>query len=218
MSLVIAFILLLMGGSVAITEPAVFKSWEFNAWNDLQGWSVPPAFGGTTAGGGLWLHIQMQPEYAKEFSWRQLIWLPHPPLPLISPSGLGIDATRASKVRLRLLNRSPETDGLLIWRTADAPDVNAGSTRFTMQPMCDKWQDVTINLENRWSGVVDQIRILPALIGTSGDMWISRIAVTDGEPAPAKTRPDVTSADVIPRITLPSIDQSAFADAFKVLD
>jgi hypothetical protein len=42
-----------------------------------------------------------------------------------------------------------------------------------MQPMCDKWQDVVIDMENRWSGVVDQLHILPALIGSSGDMWIS---------------------------------------------
>jgi hypothetical protein len=210
--------LLLTVGAIASAEPTVFKSWTFDAWNDQQGWSVPPVFGGAVAGGGLWLHIQMLPEHAQEFSWRQLIWLPHPPLSLVSPSGLGIDATRATKVRLRLLNRSPETDGLLIWRTAAAPDTNAGTVRFTMQPMRDKWQDVVIDMENRWAGVVDQLHILPALIGSSGDMWISRIAVTDGAPAPARPRPDVASAAVVPKVTLPGIDQAGFADAFKVLD
>lgn len=214
----ILFNLLFRVGLITVAEPTVFKSWEFDAWNDQQGWSVPPAFGGSVAGGGLWLHIQMLPEQAQRLSWRQLIWLPHPPLSLVSPSGLGIDAARATKVRLRLLNRSPETDGLLIWRTAAAPDANVGTVRFTMQPMRDSWQNVVIDLENRWSGVVDQIHIIPALIGSSGDMWISRIAVTDGDPAPAKVRLDVASVAVVPRITLPGIDQAGFADAFKVLD
>ena len=203
---------------VTTAKPVVFKSWEFAQWNDPQGWTVPPALGGTVAGGGLWLHIQMLPESTATLSWRQLIWLPHPPLSLVSPAGLGIDATRATKVRLKLFNRSPETDGLLIWRTAAAPEKNAGTVRFTMQPMCDHWQEVMIDLDKRWSGIVDQIHILPALIGTSGDMWIAKIAVTDGPPAPAKTRPDVASAAVIPKVTLPGIDQATFADAFKVLD
>ncbi|MBM3289972.1 MAG: hypothetical protein FJY92_07450, partial [Candidatus Hydrogenedentes bacterium] len=218
MSLLCALPLLLTAWSVAASEPTVFKSWEFDRWNDQQGWSVPPAFGGSVAGGGMWLHIQALPEHAQKLSWRELIWLPHPPLSLVSPSGLGIDATRATKVRLRILNRSPETDGLLTWRTASAPDTNAGTVRFTMQPMSDRWQDVVIDLENRWSGVVDQIHISPALIGFSGDIWIAKIAVTDGAPAPPKARPDVASAAVVPKITLPGIDQAAFADAFKVLD
>jgi len=218
MPLLIALNLLLAVGSIPAAEPAVFKSWEFDAWNDRQGWSVPPALGGIIAGGGMWLHISMLPEQAREFSWRQLIWLPHPPLALVSPPGIGIDAARATKVRLRLLNRSPETDGLLIWRTAAVPDTNAGTVRFTMQPMRDNWQNVVIDLENRWSGVVDQIHIVPALIGSSGDMWISRIAVTEGDPAPAKARPDVAGAAVVPRITLPGIDRTGFADAFQVLD
>jgi hypothetical protein len=217
-SIMITLHLLLAAGAIAAAEPTEFKSWTFDAWNDQQGWSVPPVFGGAVAGGGLWLHIQMLPKHAQQLSWRELIWLPHPPPSLVSPSGLGIDATRATKVRLRLLNRSPETDGLLIWRTAAAPDTNAGTVRFTMQPMCDKWQDVVIDMENRWAGVVDQLHILPALIGSSGDMWISRIAVTDGAPAPARPRPDVASAAVVPKVTLPGIDQAGFADAFKVLD
>ena len=218
MRLMIKLVLLLIVGSIATAEPTVFKSWEFDRWNDLQGWNVPPVFGGSVAGGGIWLHIQMLPKHTQELSWRQLIWLPHPPLSLVSPSGLDIDTTYATKVRLRVFNQSPETDGLLIWRIATAPDANAGTVRFTMQPMCNRWQDVVVDMENRWSGIVDQIHILPALIGSSGDMWISRIAVTDGVPAPTKSRPDVASEAVVPRITLPDIDQSAFADAFKVLD
>ncbi len=218
MLLMLTFIFLLIVGSIAEAEPTIFKSWEFDRWNDQQGWNVPSALGGSVMGSGIWLHIQMLPEHTQELTWRQLIWLPHPPLSLVSPSGLGIDTAYATKVRLRVLNQSPETDGLFIWRTTSAPDENAGTVRFTMQPMCDKWQDVVVDMDNRWSGVVDQIRILPALIGTSGDMWISRIALTDGAPAPTKARPDVISATVIPRITLPDIDQSAFADAFKVLD
>jgi len=218
MSLTHVLPLFLTAGWVAAAEPTVFKSWEFDQWNDRQGWSVPQAFGGSVAGGAMWLHIQALPEHAQGLSWRQLIWLPHPPLSLVSPSGLGIDATRATKVRLRVLNRSPETYGLLIFRTPSAQDTNAGSVRFTMQPMCDWWQEVVVDMENRWSGVVDQIHIQPALIGSWGDIWISEIAVTDGTPVPAKARPDVASAAVVPKITLPGIDQAAFADAFKVLD
>lgn len=162
--------------------------------------------------------FQMLPEHAQEPSWRQLIWLPHPPLSLVSPSGLDIDTGRATKVRLSLLNRSPETDGLLIWRTAEKPNENAGILRFTMQPMCDNWQEVVIHVDGRWSGVVDQIHILPALIGVSGDIWIRRITVTDGFSAPIKPRPDVASGNVVPKVMLPGIEQATFADAFKVLE
>jgi hypothetical protein len=216
--LLFCHVLALLLAPIAAAEPTVLREWRFDGWNDAQGWTTDAALGGSVAGGGLWLHIQRAAAPDAPLSWRQLIWPDHAPYSLDSPAGLGIDAARATKVRLRLLNRSPETDGLLIWRNAAEPEKDAGSVRFTFRPNCNEWQDVVVNVDTRWGGTIDRIRILPALLGVSGDMWIASIAITDGPPEPPRPKPDVASGGVVPRVTLPGIDQAAFADAFAVLD
>ena len=74
------------------------------------------------------------------------------------------------------------------------------------------------HVDRRWSGTIDQIRITPALIRSRGNIWIDWIALTDGEPQPAKPRPEICSERVVPKVRIPGISQADFADAFKVLD
>lgn len=215
---------------VTIEQPGnrVVAEWSFDRWDDSEGWTVAPELGGVVTGGALWLTIdrgdRADPVPAFPFEikgialWSKYLWPLSDPPAIASPSGLGIPAAEASKVRIRLLNRSPETDGYLYWRTAESPEVDAGVVRFTMQPHCEDWQDIVVHIDRAWSGTIDALRIQPGTYYFSGDMFIDRVAVTDGPPRPAVARPDVCSEAVVPRLSLPGVTQADFADAFAVLD
>jgi hypothetical protein len=178
---------------------------------------VPESLKGAVMGGSLWLAIQRIPPVQQPPIAHQ-IWGPPKAGDLDSPPGLDIPAASVTKVRLRLLNLSPETDGLLFWRSKAKPGVDAGVIRFTMQPDLKQWQVVVCDVDTRWQGIIDQIRIRPALLCLRGDLWIDWIALTDGAVRPAPSRPDVCSDAVVPRITVPGVTQTDFQEAFKVLD
>jgi len=195
---------------------------------------------GAVFGGALWLKIdrghpdpekwtskcQVYPPdesitaYVRWNSWvttRQLS--PHAPSGNIaSPKGLGIAAPDASKVWMRVRNLSPETDWLLSWRTEENPDVDAGIVRFALEPDSHQWQEVVCHVDDEWSGVIDQIRILPGLLRVRGEICIDWIAVTDGAPRAPVVRPDIAGNAVTPCISIPGISQEDFHDAFRVLD
>ncbi len=192
--------------------------WGFDQWNNREGWICPEILGGNVSGGALWLTIQ--PESKKEalVFWKNQVWGQRQKYELVSPKGLSVDAAHFNKIVIRLRNLSPETDGLIYWRTTENPDKDAGSVRFTMKPDCKEWQEVVCHMDERWKAIIDQIKIQPARMWQRGDIWIDWIAVTKGETKPAVPRPDVYSNKVVPKIQLPGISQSGFEDAFKVLD
>jgi hypothetical protein len=191
--------------------------WDFNNYGNTDGWSVPASINGTVMGGAMWLTIQREPVVIQPPLAHQ-IWGTEKFSDLTSPKGLDIPASTVTKVRMRILNLSPETDGLLFWRTKEKPDVDAGAFRFTMKPSLNEWQDVVCDVDKLWQGTIDQIRIIPALLRMRGDIWIDWIAITDGKISPAKPRPDVCSDKVVPQVKLAGISQEDFQDAFKVLD
>lgn len=198
------------------TEPKWF--WDFEKWNDRQGWTVPGILNGTVSGGALWLTIQTEQKKETIASWKTQIWGSVTNYELISPKGLAVPASRYNKIVFRLRNLSPETDGFIRWQTEQDPDLITGTVRFSMKPDCTEWQEVVCHMDNHWKGNIDQIRIQPAQMWLRGDIWIDWIEITRGETKPIVARPDICSDSVIPQIQLPGISQKDFKDAFKVLD
>jgi hypothetical protein len=210
------------------TELNVLRQWDFDRSRDSQGWSIPESLAGGIEGGCLRVTIRRseaqagQPTPASLLTaaelWGPWVWPVGTPPSLESPAGLNLPAAQATKIRLRLLNRSPETDGLVYCRTIEQPERLSVAVRFTMEPDSGEWQDVVCNVDGRWSGTIDRIVIQPALLRWRGDIWFDKIAIARGAPEPAPPRPDVCSPAVVPRLTLPGIAQAEFQDAFTVLD
>jgi len=205
----------------------VFKKWTFDQWNDLEGWKVTERLTGTVMGGTLWLTLRpkaidpyhlAQPAYQVYGDAALGGEFAAGPRPFIeSPAGLEVDASKATKVKLKLINLSGETDGWVFWRVAGQNDFT-GPVRFTMKPDLKEWQEVVCHIDKAWQGTIDQIRIQTGHQFMRGDQWIDEISITDGAPRVMPERPDVCSGQVVPRIQIPGISQATFADAFKVLD
>ena len=192
--------------------------WDFNQWGENMGWSIPREVFGGILGGALWITIKPDSSLTDTPTWRQMVWGKDQPNDLLSPAGLQVDAARFTKIRMRILNRSPETDGLVFWKSADDRDVTAGPVRFTMKPDAGEWQEVTCHIDGQWTGTIDRISIRPAQMWWRGDIWIDWIAILAGEPRARKPRPDLTSDLVVPVVSIPGISQEGFRDAFRVLD
>ena len=192
--------------------------WDFNRWGDPMGWSIPEKMNGGIMGGAIRISIAPADGIPGTPHWRQMVWGQDRPYDLKSPVGLEIDAARFTKIKMRLLNKSPETDGLMFWNPSDDKDSISGPVRFTMKPDASTWQEVTCHLDSKWDGTIDQIIIKPAQMWWRGDIWIDWIAVTTGEPRTMEPRPDLVSERIVPKISLPGISQSGFQDAFRVLD
>lgn len=192
--------------------------WDFNQWNKSLGWTIPESIAGGILGGAVWINIQNgRGEFAHP-PWTQMIWGQDLHHDLVSPGGLNISASQYTKVVLRILNYSPETDGLIFWKTNEAPDVETGPVRFTMKPDTREWQEITCHMDDHWKGTIDQIMIRPAQMWNRGDIWIDWIAVAVGEPRIEKSRPNLYHEKIVPKIVLPGISQEDFRDAFRVLD
>lgn len=204
-------------GANGCPEAVVLREWTFDRWNDREGWTVPPQLTGAVHGGSMWLTLRapLKPEETGAVLKQTY---PESPLRMDSPAGLNIPAAGARKVCLRILNRSGETDGLVWWRTTDAPNKDAGVARFTMKPYAHEWQDVVCHVDGRWKGTIDRIAVCPGTMFRRGEVWIDRIAITDAPARSAVPRPDVCSERVVPRVILPGISQKDFREAFKVLD
>jgi hypothetical protein len=192
--------------------------WDFNRWDDREGWTLPDILTGKVSGGSLWLTIQTETKAETVATWKDQIWGSAPDYVLVSPKGLMIPAAQYNKIVIRLRNLSPETDGFIRWQRTEKPGVDTGSVHFTMKPDCNEWQEVICHMDNKWKGNIDRIKILPAQMWRRGDIWIDWISVTKGEVKKASVRPDICSDRVIPLIRLPGIQQRDFGDAFRVLD
>lgn len=216
--------LCLLAAAVTVAQ-AAGRRWDFDRSNDRQGWTVGERFTGAVAGGAIWLTLAPATRDAALLASPRFQVYGDGAYPqrasgcdLESPRGLAIPAREVKKVRLRVLNQSPWTDGYIRWKVREQPDKPAGSARFTLRPDSNQWQDVVCHIDGRWQGTIDQIavRIPPARI--RGDVWIDWIEIADGVPLAPPRRPDVASERVVPRVSLPGIGQADFADAFKVLD
>ncbi|MCC6486287.1 MAG: hypothetical protein IT364_02195 [Candidatus Hydrogenedentes bacterium] len=215
--------------TIALPPYHAIRQWDFDTWNSTDGWTVPAPLLGDVNGGALRLRIGRAPDapfhlpqfprqYTAIEEWARWVWPMQDAPQMESPAGLAILASDVTKVRIRLLNHSPETDGLVLWWTHDTPDKIAGSARYAMKPDSPEWQDVICHVDGRWSGTIGRIAIVPATLWWRGDIWIDSIAITDGPAREPVPRPDVCSMAVVPGIQIPGIANEPFLDAFKVLD
>ena len=219
---------------------APYKRWEFDKYNDRQGWTVPSSALGVVMGGSLWVTLNRKetdpdkiaaPLY-QDHGDAGLV--PDPGTEILSPRGIDIAAPSGQQiqVKIRILNLSPVTDLFIRWRTKDQLQDwgETGSDRrflgFLDAPQSkhcavmsslNKWQEITCYVDKEWHEVIDQIAIYSPL-AIRGDIWFSYIAITTGPIEPVRVRPDVASIAVVPKITVPGVSQLGFTAAFKVLD
>jgi hypothetical protein len=195
------------------------RGWKFDKWGDKQGWTVPSELTGAVMGGGLWLTFKpaaINPEQVEQTRFQ--IYGPGRPFEIESPRPLEAPASQVKKVRMRILNLSPVTDGYVDWKTKAAPDRYVGAVRFTLQPNANQWQEVACHIDERWTGTIDQLKLRFPTAPMRGDIWINSIELVGGMPREQPPRPDVCGDSVVPGMSLPGISQNQFADAFKVLD
>ena len=207
--------------ATALSSSGFTHEWQFDRHNDLQGWSVPQDLRAAAVGGAIWMSIRPPEEgdavvvvpvpLAVRNKLRELI---------ASPRGLSVSADGAQQIRvnLELINLSPLTDIFLKWKTSDRPQEYSGSKHCPLKSDLKAWQSVTCYMDVSVRGPIDQVAFDLPFSTIRGDLWIRRIQITAGDPAPPWERPDLASDRVVPRIRLPGITQAEFADAFKVLD
>lgn len=218
----------------------VLKSWSFDKHNDREGWSTPPQVIGAVMGGSVWISIRpASTDPATVSSAEGQIsgnchldqvsrpkangWEPYkePKINMLqSPQGLAISAAESNliSVRVRILNLSPITDLFARWKTKDESGQYSGQRRCPMRAELKEWQELTCFFDGKWQGVVDRISLAIPQSVMRGDLWIDKIEIGTGIPEPTLPRPDLASAQVVPRIDIPHLSQSGFADAFKVMD
>lgn len=190
--------------------------WDFKHEGNIEGWTIPEHFNGRVQGGALWISMT-----TKTFSWLYAVkdGKNDQHYTIDSPKGLGIPAEKVNKVKLRLLNLSPETDGYVQCSTTDELGKEAETRKyFPMKPYHNQWQEVICHIDGKCKGTIDQIRIALGLLTHKGDIWVDWIAVTDDPARPPLSRPDLKSDKVVPKITIPGITQEEFQDAFNVMD
>jgi len=191
--------------------------WDFDKMNDNEGWMIPEQLRGAIIGGAVWLTIGQEFHKRNLSAWEAQVWGKGNKYDIVSPAGLEIPAENVSKVKMRILNRSPETDGYIFWLAQTSAGPDSGKKRFSMKPDHGEWQEVICHIDNEWKGTLEQIRIRPGQLWSRGDIWIDWISITAGDPEPEITPPDVCSEVVVPKISIPGILQREFQDAFQVL-
>lgn len=192
--------------------------WEFDKVGDTDGWSIPKMLLGSAVGDALWIKCFSEKAALRTHSglginFKQTNFL-------MSPDKLGIKATDARKLRMRLLNLSSETDGKVYFSSSMNPSKMIGSIPFSMKPYSDEWQEIVCHLDDdvSWTGEISQLSIVMGLQGMRGDIYLDWIALTDGPPRMKPEKPDVCSTEIIPQLSLPGVTQADFAEAFKVID
>jgi len=227
----------LLAPFIGTCEAQSGKVWQFDKYNDRQGWTVPSNALGVVMGGALW--VALNPRETDPAKIANPMYQAHGDaergIELLSPRGIGVATTEGGQVQVRLqvLNLSPATDFYLRWRTKEQltgwgedpslakvwnPDhLVAQSKHCALNPDLKKWQEMTCYVSKPWHGTIDQIGIyVPSSM--RGDIWIKSVQIEVGPEEPSHIRPDVASAAVVPRISIPGISQAGFSEAFKVLD
>jgi Trehalase len=141
---------------------------------------------------------------------------------IVSPGDLRIEALSQSdqqlQIKVRLLNLSPATNLDFKWRSKDMAKDSWSSKRCNLKADLKQWQEITCFFGRQWRGTVDQIALGVSENVIRGDLWIDSIRIESGPAEPIPVRPDVASAGIVPKVSIPGLSQTAFADAFKVLD
>jgi len=196
--------------------------WDFNHYDNTEGWVIPEEFEGKVMGGALCLRISSRERSQMELNQQEKNQIfPREWYSIVSPCNLGIPADKTWIIKMRILNLSPETDGMITCKGIKNSKEYTGSGRFHMSPYLRGWQEVECYLnEDLWDGTVEKISITIGLLGRQGDILIDRISIIEGiqHKYEKKSHPNVNSKDIVPLIKLPGIMQDDIQMAFDVLD
>jgi hypothetical protein len=222
----------------AMCQAQSIRRWDFDRIGDLQGWTIPAEARGVVMGGSLWITLtskEKDPAHIASTEFQITAAFEHGSAAkktdpakesIASPDRLGIPAVQIQKLRLRVLNLSPVTDFFVLWKTKEngwgeqKPEAAveiAQRRRCTMQADIKDWQEVTCHIDDHWRGTIEQIAIQIPMNYIRGDLWFNWIEIASGTVQTPLPKPDIAGPDVTPKVGIPGISQSAFADAFKVL-
>lgn len=222
-------------------QTATERSWSFDRFSDLDGWTASNGLEAVVMGGSLWISLVPRAIPHEELGlpayqisggrtyemWKALARGEKPTLAdqprLVSAPDLGFVAPpgRQVQVRLRLINQSPLSDIKIFSRVVgDEPGAFPQQDRCAIQPMARAWQEVTCYV-TRSAKPLDRISI--QFSGTSnnlirGDVWLDTISVGLGAEAPAQSKPDIIGAGVRPQIHVSGLSDDDVLEAFKVID
>lgn len=207
-----------VGGDIPAT-------WNFKEGASLKRWTLPNGYFVSADGGAIWLRMVRpgkKPGDDEDYGYQ--IW---------GAVGEGADACRlvsppirtgaadALRVRMQILNRSPESDGSVCWRPGGAGGQGARPVRFAMRPNSPEWQTVECVLPLPDSVAPDGEGELILRVGSLaawGDLWLREVAITADAPASAVRARRLFADDDLPRISIPGLRQDDLVDAFRVLD
>ena len=89
--------------SLLIDNPPESKwFWNFDKWNNADGWSLPGILNGSVTGGALWLTIQQEKKTENTPSRKDQVWGHDHHYELISPQGHSIPAAQYYKIIIEL--------------------------------------------------------------------------------------------------------------------
>lgn len=243
-----AAVIALQGLSTPLRATEIARTWEFNTIGEREGWSVPERLTGVVMGGSLWLTPTPKEKDPKVIAginyqitgdWNFMFRIGDKErtgalasghltvegpasVDIVSPANLDIPAPTSVHEQLqlqaRILNLSPATDLFFKWRSKDMEAGDWQMTRCALEPDLKQWQTVTCFVGRPWRGEVDQIALGVSENVIRGDLWIDSLKMGAGPVAPVPPRPDLVSEPIVPKISVPGLSQTAFADAFKVLD
>jgi hypothetical protein len=219
----------------AVSQAQTVHHWGFDRNSDRENWTIPADALGVVMGGSLWLTLPPKERDSAEMGRvvHQIFGIlgdrgsRADSLAVVSPSGLKVQAPvgdRQIQIRMRVLNLSPVTDLFITWRSPaqgwgdlDAfYKIPANSKRCSLKSDIKVWQEITCYIDKSRRNSIDQIGIVITQ-RIRGDLWIDSIEVASGLPEPKRPIPDVASARVVPKITLPEITQSGFSEAFQAV-
>lgn len=210
----------------------IIKEWDFNETDNTDGWCIPPELGGLVRGGAIQLNItsgKLLPEFIDEWIANNYATADHRKqwernfnfnlYEIRSPKGLNIPSESAKELKIRIYNLSPETGGMVRWKTLEQPDRDYGPVYFAMEPNRSEWQEVSCYFnEIEWGETLDEIRLVVGLMGRLGDIWIDRISICSTRHCKTGVRPDIKSSEIVPQINIPGVTQEDFQKVFDVLD
>jgi len=116
------------------------------------------------------------------------------------------------KLRVVLLNASPETDLQVEWTTVEAPASRTGSARRCVPSAASGRRSCCIStrcLDRH----MDQFSLSFAK-SLTGDVFVRSIAFTAGQRRVVPPRPDIRGRHGIPVVSIPGIAQEQVAEAY----
>ncbi|HOX51015.1 MAG TPA: hypothetical protein PKY05_05975, partial [Fibrobacteria bacterium] len=99
---------------------------------------------------------------------------------ILSPDNLGVDISNAKYVRIRMRNRTSDTEAQIFFVTEAASSWDEKrSVRFPIVPNDAEFREYVVNIGSKgdWKGILRQLRLDPAHSATSGGFDLDYIRI-----------------------------------------